>query len=148
MNIMNSQDHSQKEQQEDERRRYPRIRSRLNEFEVAAIRKMKEEGPSLTPYELADRFKVSVSHMRNILNGLSWRSGGPDDKAPEGVERRRYQRMPSRLTPDEVSMIRKLKSENPRLTARELAVRFKVSATHIYDIWKENTWREKPNQEP
>ncbi|HVN26041.1 MAG TPA: hypothetical protein VMT99_00090 [Candidatus Paceibacterota bacterium] len=131
------------QEQQDERRRYPRIPSRLNEEEVAAIRKMKTDDPGLTAQELADRFKVSVSHMRNILNGLSWRPSKAETAPPGVDERRRYHRIASRLTPNEVAMIRKLKRENPRLTARELAVRFKVSATHIYDIWKESTWRGK-----
>jgi Mor family transcriptional regulator len=122
-----------------ERRRFPRIPSRLNEHEVAAIRKMKQDDPSITPQELATRFRVSISHMRNILNGLSWRP--PEENGDIRDDRRRYARLPSRLTPEEVATIRKLKQENPRLTARELAVRFKVSATHIYDIWKGRTWR-------
>ncbi len=127
-----------------ERRRFPRIPSRLNEHEVAAIRKIKKEDPSITPHELAERFGVSISHMRNILNGLSWR---PSEASSAGTgtaeDRRRYARLASRLTPQEVEIIRKLKEDNPRLTARELAVRFKVSATHIYDIWRGHTWRKK-----
>jgi predicted HTH transcriptional regulator len=131
-------------QQEQERRRYPRLPSRLNEQEVAAIRKIKADDPDITPHELAERFGVSISHMRNILSGLSWRTKdlSEDPSNPE-IERRRYHRMSSRLTPEEVATIRKLKAENPRLTARELAIRFKVSATHIYDIWKGNTWRDR-----
>jgi len=77
--------------------------------------------------------------MRNILNGLSWR---PHENAGDVKDdRRRYARLPSRLTANEVAAIRRLKKENPRLTARELAIRFKVSATHVYDIWKGRTWR-------
>ncbi|HVM77258.1 MAG TPA: helix-turn-helix domain-containing protein [Candidatus Paceibacterota bacterium] len=127
------------EQKNQERRRFPRIPSRLNEHEVAAIRKMKQDDPDITPQELATRFRVSISHMRNILNGLSWRPR--EDGSSVQDDRRRYSRIPSRLTPEEVETIRRLKQENPRLTARELAVRFKVSATHIYDIWKGRTWR-------
>ncbi len=126
---------------EKDRRQYHRLPSRLNEYEVAAIRKMKADDPDISPHELAERFGVSISHMRNILNGLSWRSEHNDPSAAPTEERRRFRRMASRLTPEEVATIRKLKRENPNLTARELAVRFKVSATHIYDIWKGKTWR-------
>jgi transposase len=129
--------------QEKERRKYHRLPSRLNEQEVAAIRKMKADDPDVTPHELAERFGVSISHMRNILNGLSWRPANQDGDASPDTERRRFRRVPSRLTPEEVATIRRLKTENPALTARELAVRFKVSATHIYDIWKGATWRQR-----
>jgi len=110
----------------------------LTRREVLQIREMHFSGLSIS--KIANGFGVGRNTIHNIVTGRTWASvGGPTVKRRSREELKGEGNPSAKLTKNAVVQIREKYSAGA--TAWELAGKFGVTETTIYDIVKGRTWR-------
>jgi len=109
--------------------------SKLKEADIRSIRELRTNHVELK--EIADRFGVSISTIWMILSGKSWKH-----VEPVTVHRFRWVgsgHKRSKLKEADIRSIRELRAKGR--TSQEIADRFGVSTSSIFQILTGKTWR-------
>ena len=116
-------------------------RSKLTDEAVTSIRRELTEG--IRPPEIARRFQVSTSTIRAIRSGKTWRhlpDPGPVSTPPPLIQPAQgSQRLPAKLTEEDVRLIRALRESGiPVIDVRR---QFHIGDTTVWSITARRSWK-------